>query len=51
MIDSKEKRVNFVDIADKLENKDITQYDNLCDLVINDSIGKVFEGIEKELNI
>ena len=34
-----------------LINKDITPYDNICDLVINDSIGKVFEGIEKELNI
>ena len=34
-----------------LINKDITPYDNLCDIVINDSIGKVFEGIEKELNI
>lgn len=32
-------------------NKDITPYDKKCDLVINDSIGKVFEGIEKELGI
>ena len=34
-----------------LINKDITQYDSLWDLVINESIGKVFERIEKELNI
>jgi len=32
-----------------LINKDITQYDHLCDLVIHDSIGKVFEQIKKEI--
>ena len=30
-----------------LINKDKTMYDNRCDLVINDSIGKVFKEIEK----
>ncbi len=34
-----------------LINKDITPYDNMCDLVINDSIGKVFTEIKKELDI
>ncbi len=34
-----------------LINKDITPYDNICDLVINDSIGKVFTEIKKELNL
>ena len=32
-----------------LINRDITQYDHLCDLVIHDSIGKVFEQIKKEI--
>ena len=32
-----------------LINRDRTAYDNLCDLVINDSIGKVFEKIKKEI--
>lgn len=32
-----------------LINKDKTSYDKLCDLVINDSIGKVFKEIEKEI--
>lgn len=32
-----------------LINRDKTAYDNLCDLVINDSIGKVFEKIKKEI--
>ena len=32
-----------------LINKDITQYDHMCDLVIHDSIGKVFEQIKKEI--
>lgn len=30
-----------------LINKDRTSYDNICDLVIHDSIGKVFEQIKK----
>ena len=34
-----------------LINKDITPYDNICDLVINDSIGKVFTEIKKELDL
>ena len=34
-----------------LINKQITPYDHMCDIVINDSIGKVFEQIEKELNL
>ena len=34
-----------------LINKDITPYDHICDLVINDSIGKVFSEIEKELEL
>ena len=34
-----------------LINKDITPYDHICDLVINDSIGKVFSEIEKELDL
>ena len=32
-----------------LINRDITQYDHLCDLVIHDSLGKVFEQIKKEI--
>ena len=32
-----------------LINKSITQYDHICNLVIHDSIGKVFESIEKSL--
>ncbi len=32
-----------------LINKDKTSYDDDCDLVINDSIGKVFNEIEKEI--
>lgn len=32
-----------------LINRDITQYDHMCDLVIHDSIGKVFEQIKKEI--
>ena len=32
-----------------LINRDITQYDYLCDLVIHDNIGKVFEQIKKEI--
>ena len=32
-----------------LINKDSTSFDDKCDLVINDSIGKVFEEIRKEL--
>jgi len=32
-----------------LINRDKTQYDHLCDLVINDSLGKVFERIKKEI--
>ena len=32
-----------------LINKDSTSYDNMCDLVIHDSIGKVFEQIKKEI--
>ena len=32
-----------------LINKDKTPYDNMCDLVINDSLGKVFEEIKKEI--
>ena len=32
-----------------LINRDKTQYDHLCDLVINDSLGKVFEQIKKEI--
>ena len=34
-----------------LINKDITPYDNICSLVINDSIGKVFGELEKELGL
>ena len=34
-----------------LINKQITPYDNRCDIVINDSIGKVFSEIEKELKL
>lgn len=33
-----------------LINRDKTPYDNRCDLVINDSIGKVFEKIKEEIN-
>lgn len=33
-----------------LINRDKTPYDNRCDLVINDSIGKVFERIKEEIN-
>ena len=32
-----------------LINRDKTQYDHLCDLVINDSLGKVFEQVKKEI--
>jgi NAD-dependent deacetylase len=32
-----------------LINRDITPYDNNCDLVIHDSLGKVFMEIEKEM--
>lgn len=32
-----------------LINRDNTQYNHLCDLVINDSLGKVFEQIKKEI--
>lgn len=32
-----------------LINRDKTQYDHLCDLVIYDSLGKVFEQIKKEI--
>ena len=32
-----------------LINKDKTPYDKMCDLVINDSLGKVFKIIEKEI--
>ena len=32
-----------------LINKDKTNYDSMCDLVIHDSIGKVFEQIKKEI--
>lgn len=32
-----------------LINRDNTPYDNICDLVINDSLGKVFEKIKKEI--
>ena len=32
-----------------LINKDSTSYDSMCDLVIHDSIGKVFEQIKKEI--
>ena len=32
-----------------LINRDSTNYDSMCDLVINDSIGKVFEQIKKEI--
>ena len=32
-----------------LINRDITPYDNMCDLVIHDSLGKVFEQIKKEI--
>ena len=32
-----------------LINKDITPFDNNCDLVIHDSLGKVFSQIEKEV--
>ena len=32
-----------------LINKSITQYDHICNLVIHDSIGKVFGNIEKSL--
>ena len=32
-----------------LINKDKTNYDSMCDLVINESIGKVFEEIKKEI--
>ena len=32
-----------------LINRDITQYDHLCDLVIHDNLGKVFEQIKKEI--
>lgn len=32
-----------------LINKDITPFDNICDLVIHDSIGKVFTEIKKSL--
>ena len=34
-----------------LINKQITPYDHMCEIVINDSIGKVFEQIEKELKL
>ena len=33
-----------------LINRDKTPYDNRCDLVINDSLGKVFERIKEEIN-
>lgn len=32
-----------------LINKDKTPYDKMCDIVINDSLGKVFKKIEKEI--
>ena len=32
-----------------LINKDATSYDNMCDLVIHDSLGKVFTKIKKEI--
>ena len=32
-----------------LINRDSTSYDSMCDLVIHDSIGKVFEQIKKEI--
>ncbi|MBQ9018711.1 MAG: NAD-dependent protein deacylase [Bacilli bacterium] len=32
-----------------LINKDKTSYDNMCDLVIHENIGKVFEQIKKEI--
>lgn len=32
-----------------LINRDKTQYDHLCDLVIYDSLGKIFEQIKKEI--
>ena len=32
-----------------LINRDITQYDHMCDLVIHENIGKVFEQIKKEI--
>lgn len=32
-----------------LINRDKTAYDNICDLVINDNLGKVFTEIEKEI--
>lgn len=32
-----------------LINRDKTEYDSNCDLVINDNLGKVFEQIEKEI--
>ena len=34
-----------------LINKQITPYDNICDIVINTSIGEVFKEIEKELHL
>ena len=33
-----------------LINKQKTQYDNICDLVLHESLGKVFKEIEKEIN-
>lgn len=32
-----------------LINRDVTQYDHLCNLVIHDNLGKVFEQIKKEI--
>lgn len=32
-----------------LINKSITPYDNMCDLVINDSVGKIFKEINKQI--
>lgn len=32
-----------------LINKSITQYDNMCDLVINDSVGIIFKEINKQI--
>ena len=32
-----------------LINRDITPYDSMCDLVIHDNLGKVFEQIKKEI--
>ena len=32
-----------------LINRDITPYDSMCDLVIHDNLGKVFEEIKKEI--